>query len=130
GGVRAGGGGLRRRTDLIRTQDAVIFGLARLADSRDPETGEHLERIALYSSALAAALRRRGSHRDIVTPAFVEYLGTSSALHDIGKVGIEDSILRKAGPLTPEERLRMPDNTPIGEQWPREVQTPLGSSEF
>ena len=129
-GGNPAGDALRRTTDLIRTQDAVIFGLARLADSRDPETGEHLERIALYSSALAAALRRRGLHRDVVTPSFVEYLGTSSALHDIGKVGIEDCILRKAGPLTPEERLRMQEHTRIGEQCLREIERRLGSSNF
>jgi HD-GYP domain-containing protein (c-di-GMP phosphodiesterase class II) len=129
-GVNPAGDALRRTTDLIRTQDAVIFGLARLADSRDTETGEHLERIALYSSALAAALRRRGLHRDVVTPAFVEYLGTSSALHDIGKVGIEDSILRKPGPLTADERLRMQEHTRIGEQCLREIERRLGSSNF
>jgi HD-GYP domain-containing protein (c-di-GMP phosphodiesterase class II) len=129
-GVNPAGDALRRTTDLNRTQDAVIFGLARLADSRDTETGEHLERIALYSSALAAALRRRGLHRDIVTPAFVEYLGTSSALHDIGKVGIEDSILRKPGPLTADERLRMQEHTRIGEQCLREIERRLGSSNF
>jgi HD-GYP domain-containing protein (c-di-GMP phosphodiesterase class II) len=121
---------LRRTTDLLRTQDAVIFGLAKLADSRDTDTGEHLERIALYSSALAAALRRRGTYRDVVTPAFVEYLGTSSALHDIGKVGIEDSILRKPGPLTAEERRRIQEHSRIGEECLREIERRLGSSNF
>jgi HD-GYP domain-containing protein (c-di-GMP phosphodiesterase class II) len=121
---------LRRTTDLLRTQDAVIFGLAKLADSRDSDTGEHLERIALYSSALATALRRRAVHRDVVTPAFVEYLGTSSALHDIGKVGIEDSILRKPGALTPDERRRIQEHTRIGEDCLREIERRLGSSNF
>jgi putative two-component system response regulator len=121
---------LRRTTDLLRTQDAVIFGLAKLADSRDTDTGEHLERIALYSSALASALRRRGTYREIVTPAFVEYLGTSSALHDIGKVGIEDSILRKPGRLTAEERRRIQEHSRIGEECLREIERRLGSSNF
>ena len=121
---------LRRTTDLLRTQDAVIFGLAKLADSRDTDTGEHLERIALYSSALASALRRRGTYREIVTPAFVEYLGTSSALHDIGKVGIEDSILRKPGRLTAEERRRIQEHARIGEECLREIERRLGSSNF
>ncbi len=121
---------LRRTNDLLRTQDSVIFGLAKLADSRDSETGEHLERIALYSSALATALRRRGVYRDVVTPSFVEYLTTGSALHDIGKVGIEDAILRKPGPLTPEERRRMQEHTRIGEECLREIERRLGSSNF
>ncbi|MGE5192614.1 MAG: HD-GYP domain-containing protein [Deltaproteobacteria bacterium] len=121
---------LRRTNDLLRTQDAVIFGLAKLADSRDSDTGGHLERIALYSSALATALRRRGAHRDVVTPAFVDYLTTGSALHDIGKVGIEDSILRKPGPLTTDERRRMQEHTRIGEECLREIERRLGSSNF
>jgi HD-GYP domain-containing protein (c-di-GMP phosphodiesterase class II) len=121
---------LRRTTDLLRTQDAVIFGLAKLADSRDSDTGEHLDRIALYSSALASALRRRGTYREVVTPAFVEYLGTSAALHDIGKVGIEDSILRKPGPLTADERRRIQEHARIGERCLREIECRLGSSNF
>jgi HD-GYP domain-containing protein (c-di-GMP phosphodiesterase class II) len=121
---------LRRTNDLLRTQDAVIFGLAKLADSRDSDTGAHLERLALYSSALATALRRRGVYRDVVTPAFVEYLTTGSALHDIGKVGIEDAILRKPGPLTPDERRRMQEHTRIGEECLREIERRLGSSNF
>ncbi len=61
---------LQRHNDLLRTRDAVIFGLAGLADSRDPETGKHLERIAAYSTCLAAALARHPGYRDQIT-AFV-----------------------------------------------------------
>ena len=49
---------LQYTRDLLRTRDAVIFGLAKLAESRDPETGHHLERISLYSTRLAAAISR------------------------------------------------------------------------
>ena len=121
---------LRRTTDLIRTQDAVIFGLAKLADSRDPETGEHLERVSFYSSMLATALRRRGMFRDVITPAFVQHIGTSSALHDIGKVGIEDAILLKPGPLTSQERRRMQTHTRIGEECLKDIERRLGASNF
>jgi len=121
---------LRRTTDLLRTQDAVIFGLAKLADSRDPETGDHLERISLYSSTLASALRRHDLYREVVTAAFVQYIGTSSALHDIGKVGVEDSILRKPGPLTPAERRRIEEHAGIGERCLKEIERRLGSSNF
>src|SRR5262249_10577017 len=48
---------LRQAQALVRTQETVIFGLAKLSDSRDPDTGSHLERIAQFSSMLAAALR-------------------------------------------------------------------------
>ena len=121
---------LRRTTDLIRTQEAVIFGLAKLADSRDHATGGHLERISFFSSILATALQRRGMFRDVITPAFVQLIGTSSALHDIGKVGVEDSILLKPGLLTPQERRRMQMHPRIGEECLKDIERRLGSSNF
>ena len=86
---------LHREKDLVRTRNAVIFGLAKLADYRDRETGQHLERIALYSTCLANAMRRDPRFADRVSASFVKFIGISSVLHDIGKVAIEDAILRK-----------------------------------
>ena len=74
--------------DLLRTRDAVIFGLAKLAESRDPETGHHLERISLYSTRLATAMRSVPKYQRTITPGFIRLLGISSVLHDIGKVEI------------------------------------------
>lgn len=121
---------LRHVLTLVRTQESVIFGLAKLADSRDPETGDHLERISLYSSTLASALRRHEEFRETVTTAFVQFIGISSALHDIGKVGVEDAILRKPGPLSSGERNRMQDHTQIGEKCLKEIERRLGKSNF
>ena len=121
---------LRQIQELVRTRDAVIFGLAKLADSRDPETGSHLERISSYSTALATALRRHPKFRDQVTPNFVRLIGISSALHDIGKVGVEDSILRKPEPLTPEETADMQKHSLIGGECLREIENRLGASNF
>ena len=121
---------LRQTQDLVRTRDAVIFGLAKLADSRDPETGNHLERISAYSTVLASALRRHPKFQKQVTPGFVRLIGISSALHDIGKVGIEDSILLKPGPLTAAERVRVETHCTIGGECLREIERRLGSSNF
>jgi response regulator RpfG family c-di-GMP phosphodiesterase len=121
---------LRRSMDLLRTRDAVIFGLAKLADSRDAGTGDHLERICLYSSSLAAALRQKAQYRDVITPAFVKNIEISAALHDIGKVGIEDAVLLKPGALTPQERQRMQTHTEIGVGCLREIERRLGISNF
>ncbi len=115
---------------LIRTRDAVIFGLAKLADSRDPETGDHLERIAGYSTALAAALREHPNYRDQISPAFVRLIGLSAALHDIGKVGIEDRILRKPGPLTAGERRAMQEHAALGGTCLQQLERRLGSTNF
>ncbi|QDU38874.1 Cyclic di-GMP phosphodiesterase response regulator RpfG [Maioricimonas rarisocia] len=116
--------------ELERTRDAVIFGLAKLAESRDPDTGRHLERISLYATRLAAALRRHPSYRAEVTPAFVKSIGISSVLHDIGKVGIEDSILLHPGKLSPEQRQQMQVHTTLGGECILEIERRLGDSGF
>ena len=121
---------LQRYGDLLRTRDAVIFGLAKLAESRDPDTGNHLERIAVYSTRLATVLRRNPRYRRQLTPAFVKLIGISSALHDIGKVGIEDSILLKPGQFEEQERLVMQMHVAIGGKCIREIESQLGRSNF
>ena len=121
---------LKRAQALVRTQETVIFALAKLSDSRDGDTGDHLERISFYCSSLATALRQHPKYRDVVTPAFVQLIGISSALHDIGKVGVEDAILRKPGLLTKEEFDRMKRHTTVGEECLKEIERRLGTTNF
>lgn len=121
---------LLRAKELVRTRDAVIFGLAKLAESRDPDTGHHLERIAMYATRLASALRRHSRYRKTVTPAFVRTIGISSALHDIGKVGVEDAVLLKPGKLDEDERFRMQVHTTLGGECIRQIEQRLGNSNF
>jgi HD-GYP domain-containing protein (c-di-GMP phosphodiesterase class II) len=120
----------RTTQELIRTRDAVIFGLAKLDESRDQDTGHHLERIALYSTRLATALRRHPRYAEVVTPGFVRLIGISSALHDIGKVGIEDSILQKPGRLSNDERFRMQLHSAVGGECIYQIERRLGNSNF
>ena len=121
---------LRTARELVRTRDAVIFGLAKLAESRDPDTGHHLERIALYSTRIAQAARRHSRYRDIVNAQFVRTIGISSALHDIGKVGVEDAILLKPGSLTDSERRRIQLHATVGGDCIRQIERRLGNSTF
>lgn len=121
---------LLKAKELVRTRDAVIFGLAKLAESRDPETGHHLERLSMYSMKLASALRKLPRYRDIVTPSFVRTIGISSVLHDIGKVGVEDAVLLKPGKLTEDERMRIKTHTMLGGECIMEIERRLGDSEF
>ncbi len=92
-----------RTREVVAMRDLTIFALAKLAESRDPETGAHLERIQCYSRILADQLRQEGPYTHIVDQQFVEDIYRSSPLHDIGKVGIPDAILLKPGRLTAEE---------------------------
>jgi len=121
---------LLRAREVLRTRDAVIFGLAKLAESRDPDTGHHLERIALYSTRLASAMRRHPKFRNLITRSFVNSIGIGSALHDIGKVGVEDAVLLKPGPLTSDEYRRIQQHTVLGGECIRQIQRRVGDPMF
>ena len=103
-----------RTREVVATRDVAIFALAKLADSRDPETGDHLERMRNYSRILADQLRLVGPYRGAIDAEFVDDIYRFSPLHDIGKVGIPDAILLKPGRLTDEEFSIMKTHSDIG----------------
>jgi HD-GYP domain-containing protein (c-di-GMP phosphodiesterase class II) len=119
---------LRYVQSLVRTRDAVIFGLAHMAECRDPMIGRHLERVSHYASRLASAARKHDRFRNHLTSEFIQHIGVASLLHDIGKVAIEDSILFKAGPLTQAERTRVQDHSAIGGKFLLDMERRLGGS--
>jgi putative two-component system response regulator len=98
----------------LESRNVTIFALAKLADSRDAETGKHLERIREYSRVLARHLSRQKKFEDIVDGEYVESIYLTSPLHDIGKVGIPDAILRKPGRLRPQEYELMKQHASMG----------------
>lgn len=100
-----------RSAELVRSREAVIFGLAKLAESRDDDTGKHLERICALTEILARELIK---HEPDLDEHWVRTLSTTAALHDIGKVGTPDAVLLKPGPLTDEERRIMQKHPCIG----------------
>jgi len=117
----------KRSRSLMRTKNAVIFGLAKIAESRDTDTGEHLDRIGKYVTILADQLR------DIypgINDKFIADLALASSLHDIGKVGIPDSILLKPGRLTSDERFVMEQHTVIGGECLEAIESQLGEDTF
>ena len=84
-----------RRIIGLESRDLTIFALAKLSESRDTETGAHLERIREYCRLLGQELGRKDRFRDDIDGDFVELLYLTTPLHDIGKVGIPDSVLLK-----------------------------------
>ncbi len=118
------------REDLLRTQQAVVFGLAHLSESRDPHTGQHLQRMKLFTQELAAALHRLPQYLSVVTSEWVRLIEVSAMLHDIGKVGVADSILLKPGELTPGERREMELHPLISSDCLERIGQSLGSSNF
>ena len=106
---------VRRRTQEISViQDVTIVALALLAETRDNETGNHIRRTQNYVRSLAKKLQGHPRFKDFLSDETIELLYKSAPLHDIGKVGIPDHILRKAGNLTPEEFEIMKTHTILG----------------
>jgi len=87
----------------LETRDVAIFAMAKLAESRDPETGTHLERMRSYSRLLTQRLLDTGQMPGELNPEFVHLIYLTSPLHDIGKVGIPDAVLLKPGRLNDAE---------------------------
>ena len=93
---------------------SAVEGLAKLAESRDPETGDHLERMSLYSYILAEELYEQGNINEKLNSSYPRQIYQFAPMHDIGKVGIEDNILLKPGKLTADEWLEMKKHPVIG----------------
>ena len=93
----------RRMSENQEIQRITIHALARLAETRDPETGNHLLRTQEYVRTLALGLREHPRFAAALDTRTISALAESAPLHDIGKVGIPDNILLKPGKLTPEE---------------------------
>ena len=93
---------------------SAVEGLAKLAENRDPETGDHLTRMSLYSAIIAEQLAESGPYQEDITPAYIRDVFRFSPMHDIGKVGIPDSILLKPGRLDAEERKEMERHPVVG----------------
>lgn len=93
---------------------ATIFVLAKLAESRDSDTGRHLDRVRHLSRVIAEQMSKKERYKKDIDRQFIDNLYEASALHDIGKVGIPDAILLKPGKLTPDEFEIMKTHTTIG----------------
>jgi putative two-component system response regulator len=98
---------LKRYTDELDSAEAVILSLARTIEARDPYTGGHCERLAMYASALG---QRLGLPEDQLVA-----LRRGGFLHDVGKIAIPDAVLTKRGPLDAAERVVMERHPVIGD---------------
>lgn len=119
----------RRMRENDLTQLVVIRALAHLAETRDPETGNHILRTQGYVHQLALHLRAHPRFAATLTDRYIDLLTRSAPLHDIGKVGIPDHILLKAGPLNADEWEIMKTHAKLGsdaiERTQQDIDTPL-----
>lgn len=100
----------------LETCELAIFALARLAESRDLETGAHVERVQEYAKLLAQELAKNERFKGTIDFEYVRLLHQTSPLHDIGKVGIPDAVLLKPGKLDEREFAIMKTHAQIGAQ--------------
>jgi putative two-component system response regulator len=119
-----------RTRRLALTQAVTIESLATLAEYRDPETGGHIKRTQNYVKALAGHLKDHPRYRDELTEEAIEMLYLSAPLHDLGKVGVPDHILLKAGQLSDEEFEEMKKHTVYGHDALMITEQKLGGDTF
>jgi len=116
--------------DLLLNQDVTISCMASLAEHRDPETGGHIKRTQNYVRAIASEINTHEKYKNIITQDVVENLYKTAPLHDIGKVGVPDSILLKPGKLTKEEFDEMKNHPTYGRDSLVDACERLGSNSF
>lgn len=117
----------QRTQSLVRTRNAVVFGLAKLSESKDKDTAGHLERLRTYVTFLASHMAKTNSE---INHHYVGNLAVASALHDIGKVGVPDAVLLKLGRLNPSERRAMQMHAELGGECLAAIQRQLGDDDF
>ena len=89
--------------EKIQLIEGSTLALAKLTESRDFETGQHIVRVQRFCKILSKLLKEKTKYKEVINDEFINNIYYASALHDIGKVGIPDSILLKAGKLLKEE---------------------------
>ena len=93
----------RSKLEVIKMQNHTIESLSNLVENRDEDTGEHVRRTREYVELLAVQLMKNGHYPEIITPRYIRFLKRAAPMHDIGKIVVPDSILKKPARLLPEE---------------------------
>ncbi len=125
---------IRRLRALVEevsgSRSAIIRCLVSLSSKRDEETGLHLVRTQIYTRLLAEALQKTPKYQDLLTPSVIETIVEAAPLHDIGKVGIPDAVLRKPGKLTDEEFVIMKTHAALGAEALEDAELSAGGNAF
>lgn len=116
----------KRTQEVMAIQDATIQVVTSLAETRDPETGNHIRRTQFYVKVLAEHLSHHPRFADQLTDNEIQIIYKSAPLHDIGKVGIPDKILLKPGRFTPDEFEIMKTHTTLGRDAIERAERQLG----
>jgi len=116
--------------EISASQMSTIFALAKLAESRDDDTGKHVERVQMHCKTLAENLKDHPKFEPFYTSGFIHNIYHATPLHDIGKVGIPDAILLKPSKLTDEEFEIIKTHSVIGAETLEKVQEQYPNNVF
>lgn len=116
--------------EISESQIATIYALVKLSESRDDDTGTHIERTSMLCKIMAQHLSLLPEYKEVINDRYIDNIFKASPLHDIGKVGIPDNILLKPGKLTKEEFEVMKTHTTIGYKTLSEVQRKYKNNGF
>ncbi|MCR5282663.1 MAG: HD domain-containing protein [Lachnospiraceae bacterium] len=108
---------IRKLSDSTeKLQDGLIITMADLVESRDSDTGAHVQKTSAYAEIIVKGLKKKGYYAQKITPTFMSDVVRSAPLHDIGKINIPDFVLNKPGKLTDEEYEIMKTHTTAGKE--------------
>ena len=106
---------------IIGITERIVGSLANLIENRDFETGEHVARTSAYVKLLSEDARKDGVYTDEIDDGFINLMVGFAPLHDVGKIVVPDSVLKKPGRLTPEEYEEMKKHSAAGGRVTREI---------
>ncbi|MBR1554483.1 MAG: HD-GYP domain-containing protein [Oscillospiraceae bacterium] len=118
------------RRDLLEMQHNVIATLADIVENRDESTGGHIRRTARYVQIIAEKLLEEGWYQSILNEQYIKDMVVAAPLHDIGKIHVPDSILKKQGKLTDEEYEIMKSHTTEGRKLLLHAEKSLGNFSY
>ena len=98
----------------LKMQDGLIITMADMVESRDSDTGAHVQKTSAYVRIIVEGLKKKGYYAQKITPKFISDVVRSAPLHDVGKINIPDGVLNKPGKLTDEEFEIMKSHTTAG----------------
>jgi putative two-component system response regulator len=116
--------------EILKLQNAILHGVADMVESRDDATGGHIERTQSYLMELINGLSKLGLYQEDMIGWDIELMLESSQLHDVGKIAISDSILKKPGRLTRQEFMEMKKHVEFGVKIIERIESEVSGTDF
>ncbi|MDR1574530.1 MAG: HD domain-containing protein [Treponema sp.] len=121
---------VEKNETLQELQNVMLTTISNLIECRNDIADSHVERINRFLTLLVNEMIRRGVYRDELGAWDIKLFLKAAKLHDVGKIGVKDSILMKDGPLTQEEFAEMKRHTTFGEMIIEKIQQNARESDF